>query len=200
MLTFENRTIRILPIVVRRYLALDVSEAKYLINVIWEFKPSKAVVRAMQKMDKNQDSVITLEEFRVLCRHHPQIIAPLKEIQTILRKKTVFTRFWKEMMVRRLSHFGLKSIVQLRALDGMDVVLLSLEYLNLRKDMVPNHFVEQWRHVQRKKAQSYKGNIELPYEIREKIVNEMGESMIELWNSQVDYGSSVELDESTYIV
>lgn len=183
-----------------RYLALDVSEAKYLINVIWEFKPSKAVVRAMQKMDKNQDSVITLEEFRVLCRHHPQIIAPLKDIQTILRKKTIFTRFWKEMMVRRLSHFGLKSIVQLRALDGVDVVLLSLEYLNLRKDMVPNHFVEQWRHVQRKKAQSSKGNIELPYEIREKIVNDMGEQMVELWNSQVDYGSSVELDESTYIV
>lgn len=154
----------------------------------------------MQKMDKNQDSVITLEEFRVLCRHHPQIIAPLKDIQTILRKKTIFTRFWKEMMVRRLSHFGLKSIVQLRALDGIDVVLLSLEYLNLRKDMVPNHFIEQWRHVQRKKAQSCKGNIELPYEIREKIVNDMGEQMVELWNSQVDYGSSVDLDESIYIV
>jgi hypothetical protein len=104
------------------------------------------------------------------------------------------------MMVRRLSHFGLKSIVQLRALDGIDVVLLSLEYLNLRKDVVPNHFIEQWRHVQRKKAQSCKGNIELPYEIREKIVNDMGEQMVELWNSQVDYGSSVDLDESIYIV
>lgn len=182
-----------------RYLALELNDVKYLINVVWEFKPSKAVTRAMQKLEKNQDSIVTLEEFRVLCRHHPQIIAPLKDIQKALRKKTVYSRFWKELVVRRLSHFGLKSIIQLRALDGVDVVLLAMEYLNLRND-VPSHFVEQWKHVQRKKAQSTKGNVELPFEIREKIVKEMGEQMVELWTNQNDFGSSIELNESTYVI
>lgn len=155
----------------------------------------------MAKMDKNQDSVITVDEFLVLCRHHPQILAPLKKTQKILQKKTVYARFWREMKVRRTTHFGLKSIIQLRALSGVNVVTLSMEYLNLRKDVVPNHFVEQWRLIQKKKAQSYKGNIELPYEVREKILQESGGQEIELWNSSVFMEeSSIELEQSSYVL
>ena len=135
---------------------------------MWSFKLSKAASKVIVKMDANLDSVISMPEFLLLCKHHPVLLKPLLKTQAILRTHTVFARFWRLAERRRNVNFGCKSIVELRALDGYNILALSMDYLNLRRDVVPRHFVEQWRLVQKKKALSYKGDIEMPLEIRDK--------------------------------
>lgn len=80
---------------------------------------------------------------------------------------TVFTRYWKQLMWRRLEEFGTQSMFQI--CDRMEDAYIesSMEYLNLRTDIVPRHFIEQWQHIQRRKASRGTLHQELPYEIRE---------------------------------
>lgn len=170
---------------------MDVSEARYLINVIWEFKPNKRVMKAMHKMNQNQDSIITLQEFSLLCSHHEDIIIPLKEIQRRLRKKIVYRIFWDHITKKRLENFGVLTILEIRAVENVNLAALSMSYLNLLKDNVPRQYIEQWQLVQSKKAASYKGCIELPLEIKEKLTK----TRIKSWSKQV----APELDSSTLL-
>jgi len=186
-----------------RYGTIDVNEAKYLVNFMWDFKMSRSATKATALMDQNIDSVISLQEFILLCRHHPVLLKPLRKVQADLRKKTVFTRFWKQVTRRRNRNLGVKSIIELRALDGHKILAISMEYLNLRKDVVPRHFVEQWRLVQKKKALSYKGHIELPAELLEKLTqqqqNEDGNgNNLEIWSNSNEQ-MTMSFEEASYI-
>lgn len=164
---------------------------------------SRSATKAVAKMDQNIDSVISLQEFILLCRHHPVLLKPLRDVQAGLRKKTVFTRFWKQVTRRRNRNLGVKSIIELRALDGHNILAISMEYLNLRKDVVPRHFVEQWRLVQKKKALSYKGHIELPAELREKLGQQHtagipGNNELEIWSNSHEQ-MTMSFEEASYI-
>jgi hypothetical protein len=136
--------------------------------MIWQFRVGSITAKALDKLDLNQDSILSLAEFLVLCKHHSRIIAPLRQIQKLMRKKIVHTRFWKQLATRRFKYFGQKTILEIRIFNEYDVVLLSMDYLNLRKDIVPNHYIEQWKLVQRKRAGSHKGHVEIPEELRVK--------------------------------
>lgn len=166
---------------------------------------SRSAAKAATKMDQNIDSVISLQEFILLCKHHPVLLKPLRTVQAGLRKKTVFTRFWKQVTRRRNRNLGVKSIIELRALDGHNIIAISMDYLNLRKDVVPRHFVEQWRLVQKKKALSYKGHIELPMELREKLAQQQqqgggggGNNELEIWSNDHEQ-MTMSFEEASYI-
>lgn len=141
-----------------------------MVNTIWNFKPSRSTNEALKKLEKNPDGVIALQEFVLLCNHHSDILNPLRKTRTQLRKKLIFRRFWTDMLRKRLEHFGTKSIFELRP-DKRDLLFasISLDYLNLQTEVVPNHFIEQWKLTQRRKQESYQGLIEIPYELREEL-------------------------------
>jgi hypothetical protein len=136
------------------------------VNVIWEFSPSKSTLNALKKLDSNIDGVVTLQEFVLLCKHHSDILAPVRKVRTEIQKASIFTRFWTDLRKKRLKFFGTKNILDLRSnpLD-LNFPQLSMDYLNLRTDMVPSQYIEQYKLVQKKKAQSYKGLIEIPFEL-----------------------------------
>lgn len=115
---------------------------------------------------------MTLEEFLLLCKHHPYIIQPLLVIRKALRKRIVFPRFWKQIQRKRIEYFDYLTILDIRFLNESSIPKtnyqdLSMKYLNLRPD-VPKHFIEQWKLLQKKKEHCFKGNIQLPYELFEK--------------------------------
>lgn len=151
----------------RKY--LDFTEVEYLINVIWNFHPSKSTIKGMKKLELNKDGTTTIEEFELLCYHYPEILYPLVETRKILRKKLIFPRFWKELTVKRSEYCQLLNILEITGWDknNIDYATLSMEYLNLRIDDVPHAFIDQWKTTQRKKEHSYQGNVELPYELFE---------------------------------
>jgi hypothetical protein len=147
-----------------------------MLNVLWDFNPSKSTLYALQKLDANMDGSVTLQEFVLLCQYHPEILHPLRRTKIEMRKMTVFTRFWTDMMKKRIKSFGNKTILDLRPNPlGLNYSALTMDYLNLRTDIVPSQYIEQYNLTQKKKKTSYHGIIEMPYEMREemnKIVQE----------------------------
>lgn len=148
---------------------MDIGEIRYLAHAVWDFKPSKKCLAALKKLELNSDGIVTEPEFVLLNRHHKELLKPLRRTKDQLRKKTVFTRYWKQLMWRRKEDFGSQSIFEITNRTELSYVESSMEYLNLRTDIVPVHFVEQWNYIQRRKAQRGTLHQELPYEIREQI-------------------------------
>lgn len=147
--------------------SLDIQEVKYLVSALLNFQFSKHTKAILKKIDGNKDSVMTLPEFVLFCKYHPEVLQPLKNTQTILRKHIVFSRFWRQLTKKRNQYFPKQSILVLRDLWDVNYPQLSMDYLNLQGEDVPNYYIEQWKVTQRKKqhSYSYKGNVELPYEI-----------------------------------
>jgi hypothetical protein len=146
-----------------------VDEVNYLVQTIWEFKPSKHVMLTLKKLRQNKDGTVTLPEFLLLCKHHPFLLDPVIKLRNYLRKKVLFTRYWAQMAQRRIVTFGSPnhslSIIN-RQKDNY--LQYSMNYLNLRLDIVPREYVEQYKLLQRKKAGSRKGElVEWPYEVIE---------------------------------
>ncbi len=141
-----------------------------MINVVWNFNPSRSALFALQKLDANVDGVVTLQEFVLLCKYHPELLQPLRKTKTEIRKVVVFTRFWTDMMKKRVRAFGNQSIMDLRPNTlNLDYSALTMDYLNLRSDIVPSQYIEQYKLTQRKKLTGYHGIIEMPYELREEM-------------------------------
>ena len=142
-------------------------EVKYLVNVIWEFNPNWHCNSALKKLEQNTDGVVTVMEFVLLNRHHPDILQPLRHVKKVMRKKTVYTRFWTQIMHRRVADFPMKSMFEL--CDKLDpaYVASSLEYLNLRTDIVPPQYIEHWQFIQKRKAARGTMHQQLPFEILE---------------------------------
>lgn len=159
---------------------LDVGELKYLVNMIWDFKPSSSCNKALQKLELNADGTVNIAEFVLLNRHYQELLSPLRKLKVVLQKRTVYKRFWKQLTDRRIQDFKQQSFFEICDRDDVSYVQSSMEYLNLRSDIVPPEFVAQWQFIQRKKQN--RGNVhkELPYEIRENIESTMLKSSIKL--------------------
>lgn len=121
----------------------------------------------MNKLDLNIDGVVTLEEFLLLNRHHYDLLRPLRDLQRHIQRKTVFRRFWRQLTRRRVDVFGTQSMFEICSCTDPAYVASSMEYLNLRTDIVPMQFVEQWNFIQRRKANRGTLHQDLPYEIKE---------------------------------
>eukprot|EP00981_Chlorochromonas_danica_P008049 scaffold1946_cov188-Ochromonas_danica.AAC.12 len=148
---------------------LEIDEINYLIHFLWEFKPSKAAEKGLKKLRLNKDGTMTLPEFVLLCHHFPALLAPLRQLQKALRKKIIFKRFWRQIQVRRQEKFGSRTNGLKLAMRGLreGIVKQSLDYLNLRLDVVPRQYVDQYHMVQRRKASTGRGQVIWPYEIIE---------------------------------
>lgn len=153
---------------VRHEDTLEFEEVLYLCQIIWEFKPSKAVQRAIQKLRQNRDGTVTLPEFVLLCKHHSSLLAPIRDLRKKLRAKIVFSRFWQHMSKKRNAAFDYpSSAIRLINRKKENYLQYSMDYLNLRYDAVPREYIEQYKLVQRKKAASSKGHVDWPYEVIE---------------------------------
>lgn len=125
---------------------------------------------ALQKLDANVDYVVSLQEFVLLCKYQPEILQPLRRTKAEIRKAVVFTRFWTDMMKKRIKSFGNQTIIDLRPNPlSLNYAALTIDYLNLRTDIVPPQYIEQYKLTQKKKQSSYQGIIEMPYELREEM-------------------------------
>jgi hypothetical protein len=130
----------------------------------------------MRKLELNKDGAVHMSEFELLCKHYPEILKPLLQSRKVLRKKIIFPRFWKELTKKRFEIFDSKTILEIRGQDDVDYAQICMDYLNLQLDSVPYKFIEQWKTTQRKKQHSYQGNIELPYELWDKVKDTQSES------------------------
>ena len=148
-----------------RISTLDVGEVKYLINTIWSFKPSKNAENAMKKLEWNKDGIMTIAEFVLLSRHFEHLLLPVRKMKMKLQKAIVHKRFWREQCEKRLDNFQLLTIFDLAERIDKDYIVCSMEYLSLQKDVVPPQFVEQWNFITRRRQNSRKGNVALPFEL-----------------------------------
>lgn len=157
----------ILCVVLHRTNSLDVGEIKYLVNMIWHFKPSKKCTNVLKKLEQNTDGVVTKAEFVLLNKHHKELLKPLRKIKDRLQSRTVYKRYWRQLASRRIELFGEQSMYEICNRTETAYVASSMEYLNLRTDVVPPEFIEQWHFIQRRKANRGVMHQELPYEIKD---------------------------------
>lgn len=148
---------------------LDLEEIQYLINLIWDFQPTKKVLKSLAKLEANRDGIVTLREFVLWTLHHKDALHPVRHIRERLGQRTVYRRFWRELMQSRMENFPNQNMFQVFARTDAEYVASSMEYLNLRTDRVPREFVEQWKLVQMRKESRGMVHKELPYEVKEKI-------------------------------
>jgi Ca2+-binding EF-hand superfamily protein len=146
---------------------LEVFEVKYLIQLVWKFKPNREASKALSKLDKNEDGLVTMAEFLLLYRHFPSILKPVIKIREVLRKKIAFWRFWIEMADYRKREFYTRSLFDiLDRRDTKECRLSTLLHIANRTDVVLA-FADRWRDTMRKKedVDEKKDNIELPDEL-----------------------------------
>ena len=117
-------------------------------------------------LDLNIDGLVTVAEFALLSKHHPLLLQPIRIIHKRLRKRFVFTRFWKELSERRFQDFQYQTLFDIVQIYDPTYVICSLDYLILRPE-VPAQFIEQYKFITRKKKQRRKGDIEIPYELNQ---------------------------------
>ena len=149
--------------------SMHVNEVKYLMNIIWEFKPNRQTIDAMHKVDQNKDGFITMPEFVLLCRHYPAVLQPVRHMKHCFQKVIVHRGFWKIITPRRLEDFGNGTVFDILQLDDARYMTASIGYINLRTDIVPMKFIEQYNLTVKKKQSCLKGNIEMPYELLSKV-------------------------------
>jgi len=124
---------------------LEIFEVKYMVNMVWKFKPDWATQGALAKLDLNEDGFVTLAEFVLLYRHYPCLLQPLVMQRKQMRKRIVYSRFWRELAEARVVNFASRPIFDL--LDRSDDLELSvavLEFVAARPD-VPCHYSDRWR-------------------------------------------------------
>jgi hypothetical protein len=148
---------------------LDITEVRYLVHAVWNFHPSRSCLYVLKKLNLNTDGIVNVAEFVLLNKHHKELLKPLRKIKVRLQKQTVFKRFWEQLCRRRIEMFGQLSMYQICDRVDSAYLISSMEYLNLRTDVVPPEFIEQWNYVQRKKKLRGTLHTELPYEIMEVI-------------------------------
>lgn len=146
---------------------MEIFEIKYMINLAWKFKLNREVTRALKKLDKNEDGLVTVAEFVLLYRHFPSILKPVLDLRNKLRKAIAFTRFWKEIADHRKKEFYIRPIFDiLDRNDARERRLSALEHVALHS-LVPTGYADKWRDVTRKKEDTAekKECIDLPDEV-----------------------------------
>lgn len=146
--------------------SMHINEAKYLINIIWEFKPNRQSMDAMHKLDQNKDGFVTMPEFVLLCRHYPAVLQPVRNMKKSFQKVIVHRGFWKIITPRRLEDFGNGTVFDILEVNDARYMTVNIGYINLRTDIVPIKFIEQYNLTMKKKQSSTKGNIDMPYELQ----------------------------------
>jgi len=144
---------------------LDIGEVKYMVNVVWQFNPNYKCSNNLKKLNDNKDCTITLPEFLLFDKYHPELLKPLRTTILALRSKLPYRGFWTPLVSRRTEKFSGYNLFELLGRQDARCIEASLHYLNLRTDVVPPHFVQQWEYIQRKKLN--RGNIskQMPYEL-----------------------------------
>jgi Ca2+-binding EF-hand superfamily protein len=130
---------------------LEVFECKYLLQLIYIFKPPIFARWAIDKLDLNEDGFCTIAEFVLLCRHHPVLLLPLVNMRKKIRKRVVHSRFWREIAYIRSTEFQSISYFDILVVkDSEDFKTRALEGLLTRED-IPLEYKDKWKDIQAKK-------------------------------------------------
>ena len=140
---------------------LEVFECKYILQLIYIFRPPIFARWAIDKLDLNEDGFVTIAEFVLLCRHHPVLLLPLVNMRKKIRKKLVHSRFWREVAALRLKEFGSHTFFDI--LVFKNAAEMKTEALNalLTRDDVVVEYKDKWKDIQvkREKSRSTRGVI-----------------------------------------
>jgi len=130
---------------------LEVFEVKYLLQLVYVFKPPIFARWAIDKLNLNEDGYFTIAEFVLLCRHHPVLLLPIVNIRKHVRKRVVHSRFWREAAKQRFREFGSFSVFDILAIkNAREIKLHVLEHLTNRED-IPVSYKDKWHDIQAKK-------------------------------------------------
>jgi len=130
---------------------LEVFEVKYLLQLVYVFKPPIFARWAIDKLSLNEDGLCTIAEFVLLCRHHPVLLLPLVNMRKKIRKRVVHSRFWRQQARIRLQQFGSYSIFDILTIkNAREVKLHVLEHLTNRED-IPFSYKDKWHDLQAKR-------------------------------------------------
>lgn len=130
---------------------LEVFEVKYLLQLVYVFKPPIFARWAIEKLDLNEEGLVTIAEFVLLCRHHPVLMTPIVAMRKQMRKRVVHSRFWREVARLRAREFGSHSIFDILVMkNAHDIKLNALEHLCTRDD-IPVAYKDKWKDLRIKK-------------------------------------------------
>ena len=138
---------------------LEAFEVKFILQLIHGFNPGIFARWAIEKLDYNEDGLVTIAEFVLLTRHHTVLLVPLVNLRKTIRKKLVHSRFWREMASTRARSFGSHNWYDIlgRPHDLIrDWKLRSIWHLMERRNAdgelsVPSAYSDKWRDLQHKK-------------------------------------------------
>jgi hypothetical protein len=123
---------------------LEVFEVKYMLQLIYVFKPPLFARWAIEKLDMNEEGLVTIAEFVLLCRHHPVLLAPILTMQKGMRKRIVHSRFWREIARMRVRDFGSYSFFDILVIkNAREIKLNALKHLATRED-IPLAYKDKW--------------------------------------------------------
>ena len=132
---------------------LEIFEVKYMLQLVYIFKPPIFARWAIEKLNLNEDGLCTIAEFVLLCRHHPVLLLPIVNMRKNARKRIVHSRFWREIANIRMSNFGSHSIFDILSIkNAREIKLHVLEHLTTRDD-IPLEYKDKWRDLQVKKSE-----------------------------------------------
>lgn len=130
---------------------LEVFEVKYLLQLVYVFKPPIFARWAIDKLSLNEDGLCTIAEFVLLCRHHPVLLLPLVNMRKKIRKRVVHSRFWRQQAKVRMREFGSYSIFDILTIkNAREIKLHVLEHLTNRED-IPVSYKDKWHDLQTKR-------------------------------------------------
>ena len=97
---------------------LDAAELAFVGNVLWGFRPSPQVSKAIARLDKNSDGAVSREEFVDKVRSVATIMQPAFTFKLFLQEKTLGPARWEQLTEKRSKLFGTKSMFDIFALTA----------------------------------------------------------------------------------
>ena len=97
---------------------LDAAELAFVGNVLWGFRPSPQVSKAIARLDENSDGAVSQEEFVDKVRSVATIMQPAFTFKLFLQEKTLGPARWEQLTEKRSKLFGTKSLYEIFALTA----------------------------------------------------------------------------------
>jgi Ca2+-binding EF-hand superfamily protein len=94
---------------------LSTLELKYMISLIWSHKIDNHVTQALDVLDHNKDSEVSINEFIKYSKSVPILLFPIFEMQNMLRGKTLGNNRWyhiSETLPAKKSSQAVKDLVE----------------------------------------------------------------------------------------
>ena len=100
--------------------SLDGEELAFIVNVIWNFRPSQSVSAAIAKLDVDKDGSVSRAEFLGRIRWSRSIMIPIYALYNFLRRFSLGTGAWERIEKYRTKHFGSQTAFEIVGLSLLE--------------------------------------------------------------------------------